>query len=172
MGNLSHWKFYEVGPIDRDSDPCSWRDKVTEFLLSYGAKVLDPTKKASSIGLEDQDSREIRKQYKENGEYDKLAQIMKKVISYDLRCVDESCIICRLDENIHTCGTYHELAMAELQRKPILVFSTSGKKTIPDWLFGFLELEHIFEDMEDMFSYLRKLDADLATDTTGKFKIL
>lgn len=172
MGNLAHWKFYEIGAIDLDSDPYSWRDKVTEFLLARGAKVLDPTRKSSSIGLEDKDSREIRKKYKENGEYEKLAEIMKKVVAYDLRCVDESCIICRLDANIPTCGTYHELAMAELQRKPILLFSTSGKKTIPDWVFGIVELDHIFEDMSEMFDYLDRLDKDLSVDTTKRFKIL
>lgn len=172
MGNLAHWQFYEIGPIDLDPDPHSWRDQVTKFLLERGARVVDPTKKASSKGLEDKDSREIRKVYKDKGEYDKLAQIMKKVVSYDLRAVDESCIICRLDSRIHTCGTYHELAMAELQRKPILLFSTSGKNTLPDWIFGVVDLEHIFEDMEEMFSYLDRLDKDITVDTTGRFKIL
>ena len=77
MGNLSNWSFYQVGPIDLDKDPHSWRDKVTEFLIPYGAKVLDPTKKSSSIGLEDEDSRLLRKSYKENGEFNKILKGIK-----------------------------------------------------------------------------------------------
>lgn len=173
MGNLANWCFYEVGPIDCDNDPHSWRNKVTEFLTPYGARVLDPTKKNSSLGLEDDDSRIARKEWKKNGEFDKLAQVMKKVIAADYRCVDISdVIICRLDERIPACGTHFELAIAELQRKPMLIFSTSGKKTIPDWIIGLVQLEHIFEDMEEMFSYLDRLDKDITTDSTGRFKIL
>ena len=173
MGNLANWTQYLVGPIDLDKDPYSWRDVVTDFLVKRGAQVLDPTKKSSSIGLEDEDSRLLRKQYKEKGEYDKLAKIMKKVVGYDYRCVDTSdCLICRLDINIPTCGSFYEMCLGEIQRKPILVFSTSGKNTINDWVYGIVELSHIFENMEEMFDYLDRLDKDLSVDVTGRFKIL
>lgn len=115
----------------------------------------------------------MRKQYKIEGRYDKVKELMKPIISWDLGAVDESrIIIARVDEKIPMCGTVWELAIANLQQKMILLFSTSGKHTINDWFFHVIPLEHIFENMHEMFNYLSKLDQDISTDSTGKFKIL
>lgn len=173
MGNLSKTTVYLSGPIDHDPDAASWREKVTEFLKPYGPKIYDPCSKSSPVAQESQDHILLRKQYKSEGKYQKVKEMMKPIISWDLGAVDESrIIIARIDQNIPMCGTVWELSIASNQQKMILLFSTSGKKTINDWFFHVIPLEHIFEDMEEMFSYLRCLDKDIKTDTTGKFKIL
>lgn len=173
MGNLSKTTIYLSGPIDHDPNAADWRKKVTEFLKPYGPKIYDPCAKTSLNAQESQDRIALRKEYKKQGKYDKVKEMMKPIISWDLGAVDESrIIIARIDERIAMCGTVWELAIAAQQQKMILLFSTSGKSTINDWFFHVISLEHIFEDMEDMFDYLRRLDADLSTDTTGKFKIL
>lgn len=173
MGNLSKTTVYLSGPIDHDPDPVSWRDKVTNFLAPYGPKIYDPCKKTSPFAQETQDLIHLRKEYKLAGQYEKVKELMKPIISWDLGAVDESrIIIARIDQRVPMCGTVWELAIAALQQKMILLFSTSGKYTVNDWFFHVIPLEHIFEDMEEMFSYLDRLDKDINTDTTGKFKIL
>lgn len=173
MGNLSKTTVYLSGPIDNDPDAASWRGQVTEFLSPYGPRIYDPCTKTSLEAQESQDHVAQRKEYKKQGRYDKVKEMMKLIISWDLGAVDESrIIIARIDERIPMCGTVWELSIASQQQKMILLFSTSGKHSINDWFFHVIPLEHIFEDMEEMFAYLRKLDEDIKTDSTGKFKIL
>lgn len=173
MGNLKNTSVYLCGPIDHDPDPVSWREKIRKFLAPYGPKIYDPTDKDNPIAQEAQDQIAERKKYKLAGDYAKVKELMKPVVRWDLGAVDASrIIIVRLDKDVSMCGTVWEMAVASLQQKLILVFSTSGKETINDWLFHVIPLEHIFEDMDDMFIYLAKLDKDINTDTTGRFKIL
>jgi nucleoside 2-deoxyribosyltransferase len=173
MGYLNKTTAYLSGPIDYDPDPVSWREQVTKFLVPYGVTIYDPTKKTFAEAQESQDSIGERKKYKEAGNYAKVRELMDAPVLWDLGAIDQSrIIIARIDERIPMCGTVWELAVASSQRKLILLFSTSGKRTINDWFFRVIPLEHIFEDMADMFQYLQRLNEDLSVEPTGRFKIL
>jgi hypothetical protein len=76
----------------------------------------------------------------------------------DLRCIDISdFIIASIDIDVHACGTYEEISVANSQKKPVLVWCQQGKSAAPNWLFFMLPHEHIFGSLEDLMSYLGRV---------------
>ena len=61
----------------------------------------------------------------------------------------------------------HELINSLNQRKPTLVVLEGGKANCPNWLFGIMNFNFIFEDFNDLKEYLIQInkghvDADLS----------
>lgn len=150
---------YLAGPIDDSPDlGVSYRryliDKSKE--LNLGIRFLDPTNKitglAADVGVE-QDS--IQK-CKKRGSWRKLTRLMEQIVRSDLRQVDLSdFIIVKIDVSLHQCGTYHELILADLQKKPVLVIVQGGKAKAPAWLFGILDHQLMFDSEDDCLEYLQ-----------------
>ena len=69
-------------------------------------------------------------------------------------------LICYIDVNIHTVGTYEELFWANRSKKPILICVEGGKKNTPHWLFGTIPHQHIFNNWEELKKYLIHVDQD------------
>jgi len=113
---LQNQRVYLPGAMDRVADRGNgWRDDITPFLESLGIVVFNPIKKPTSIGKEDEEVQSLKKAYKTNNEYDKLSNLMKTIRSVDLRLVDISdFLIVNLDLDIHPCGTYEEIFLANL----------------------------------------------------------
>ena len=59
-----------------------------------------------------------------------------------------------VDTDVHACGTYEEIAVANSQKKPVLVWCQQGKAAAPNWLFFMLPHQHIFDSMENLMGYL------------------
>ena len=149
-------RFYLAGPIDLDTNRgIDWRRNITPFLESIGGVVIDPTDKPIGLVSEKPNDIKRRKQLKQTEQYDKLAKEMKLIRCVDLRCVDLSDIlICHLDLNIYSCGTWEEIGWANRCKKPILVHFEQGKKHANDWLFGQIPSDHIFSTWDDLKIYL------------------
>lgn len=155
-GRLNGLTCYEAGPIDRVADNGrGWRDALTPFLRDLGVTVYDPLNKPIATGLEDDDSRMLRKKLIECGEWDELSRIMREVRIADLRMVDKAdFLVIHVDTDIHLCGTYEEIFWANRSKKPAIVHCKQGKAGLPQWLFGTIRHEMVFSSWEAVRSYL------------------
>jgi len=153
---------YLVGPMDRAPDGgVQWRRELTPFLEERGIVVCDPTNKPIGTGREDIEDRAFRQQLKDEDRYDELAEKIHLLRIIDLGMVDRSSfIICNLDNDISTCGTYEEMFWANRLKNPVLIMSKQGKDVVPDWLFGVFPHQHIFGDWESLKEYVRHVDED------------
>tara|TARA_A100001201_G_scaffold114601_1_gene98230 strand:+ start:519 stop:1073 length:555 start_codon:yes stop_codon:yes gene_type:complete len=147
---------YLCGPMDRVADGgVAWRAYLSNYLKARDVIVLDPCNKPTDMGVEDLENRALRREWKKNGEYQKVADSMRVIRNTDLRMVDVSdFIIANLDLEAQPCGTYEELFLANRQKKPILVRVAQGKENTPDWLLGTLPHETIFSTWDEMKDYL------------------
>lgn len=155
-------RVYEIGPMDRaDDNGVGWRKYITPILEQRGIVVLDPTNKPIDKGLENIESRKTRDDLLIREKYEELSSQIKLLRIIDLRMVDLcDFIICYLDINIHTTGTYEELFWANRAKKPILICMKDGKKNIPHWLLGTVPHQHIFNNWEELLEYVRHVDED------------
>jgi hypothetical protein len=83
-----------------------------------------------------------------------------------LRMVNESSfLVVVVDPDVHLCGSYEEIAIANHEKKPILVHTVGGKHRTPWWLFGMLPHQHIFGSMDELVSYLRRVNSSRRVKT-------
>ena len=103
----------------------------------------------------------------EEGRFDELRYEIKNVNRWDLRAIDlSSFVIFDLDLDIHLCGSYEEIFVANQQSKPVL-FHTHGKKNkLSKWLYGRFPHQHMFNTWDELKSYLDCLNSDPSFEFT------
>jgi hypothetical protein len=137
-GLLKGARVYLSGPMDfvasrADERRFGWRNRVGEFLRSYGVIVFDPWEKPQVRGLheygrEGVDTTKARNEWRfddSDESAQKRAQIAGKfweTLHIDLRMVD-TCdfVIAYCPTNIYSVGTPHEIALCRQQKKPVLL---------------------------------------------------
>ncbi len=157
---------YLAGPIDRAKDDgLTWRNEVKRKLKEKNikVKVFDPTHKPKSLGTkipsEIGEEKKLVKDLKRKGEWDKAAKIVNIYRRYDLRMVDTcNFFVIYIDTDIHSCGSYNELFLAETQHKPIFGIIKQKKEDLPDWLMDVINYNELFESVEEFIQYLMCLD--------------
>ena len=156
MNRLKNQRCYLAGAMDRVVDRgAGWRDNISPFLEELGISVFNPLKKPTNIGVEDNNVAQYKKYLKQHNQYDELSQIMKTIRAVDLRMVDISdFLIVNLDIDTHPCGTLEEIFWANRQKKPILIHMVQGKQHAPDWLFGTIPHQFIFDSWTGLKDYL------------------
>jgi len=161
MNRLKNQRVYLAGAIDRAKDRGrGWREEISPFLKKLGVIVFNPILKPSEIGLEDQDTHNLKAKLKKQQRYEELSNMMKVIRSVDLRLVDISdFMIVNLDLDVHPCGTLEEIFWANRQKKPIIVHMVQGKQNAPDWLFGVIPHQMIFSDWMDIYAYLEHINS-------------
>jgi hypothetical protein len=112
-----------------------WRNRIGEFLRSYGVTVLDPWNKPAvrglhEYGLEDVDTSSLREGWTfEDSPRGAAARArcsgqFWESMHIDLRMVDTSdFIIAYCPTNIYSVGTPHEIVVCRQQKKPALFVS-------------------------------------------------
>ena len=167
MNKLDGLRFYLAGPIDAAKDDgVGWRRALTPWLKRRKIKVVDPCDKpiAYSAYKEIEGEKQKMMELKESGRYFELAQQMRDIVHVDLRMVDVSDgVIVYLDPETPMCGTYHELINALQQRKPTLVVIEGGKKKAPNWLFGIMNFNFMFDSFDDLKTFLKQIDEGIIT---------
>lgn len=145
MNRLWDTRCYLCGAMDRARDAgVGWRRDI-RATLDLGIRWLDPTRKPIDIGVEDDASRAARRAAKERGDYDFVTTEMRPIRRVDLRMVDVcDFVVVNLDMEVHACGTYEEISLANRQKKPVFIHCEQGKKHIPDWMFAVLPHEFYF----------------------------
>ena len=161
MNKLRGMRTYLAGAMDRVHDGgTGWRNGLSPILKTMGVTVLNPCDKPADIGIEDIGTRQDIDQLKKRGEYSKIRDSYSVIRTLDLRCVDISdFIIASIDTDIHACGTYEEISVANSQKKPVLIWCQQGKRNAPNWLFFMLPHQHIFGSLDEMLLYLVNLDS-------------
>lgn len=151
---------YLAGAMDRVADGgVGWRNRISPILKNMGITVLNPCDKPVEVGLEDEGTRSEIELLKANNEYDKIRKEYGVIRTLDLRCVDISdFIIASIDIDVHACGTYEEIAVANSQKKPVLIWCQQGKQNAPNWLFFMLPHQHIFNCLDELLEYLANVD--------------
>ena len=120
--------------------------------------VIDPTNKPIK-DFNEIENIEYRKHLKKSKQYSKLCNEMRKLRSYDLRCVDLSSIcIVYINKDISSAGTWDEFFTANKEKKPCLVFCEQGKNNLNDWVFGVIPDHYIYNNMEELIDFLQKVD--------------
>lgn len=139
-GLLRDARVYLSGPMDFVASRAvekatGWRNRVGQFLASFGVTVFDPWEKPEVRGLkeygkEGEGTTDVRSAwtYKvgEEGarERARIADGFWPALHIDLRMVDASdFIICYCPTNIYSVGTPHEIIVARQERKPVLFVS-------------------------------------------------
>jgi len=166
MNRLKNQRCYLAGAIDRVPDRGDgWRNFITPILETYGIQVFNPLSKPTNLGMEDAIVVQKKQALKKDGKYNELSQIMKEIRSVDLRMVDVSdFLIVNLDLNTHPCGTLEEIFWANRQKKPILIRIEQGKNHAPDWLFGTIPHEFIFNNWDELTTYLNYINNTYTID--------
>ncbi len=166
MNRLENTRCYLAGAMDRVPDGgVLWRERITYTLDTFGVKVLDPCKKPIDVGGESVDDRDHHNELKRLGHWDELQKHMKIIRATDLRMVDVSdFIILNVDIDVHMCGSYEELTLANRQKKPIIVHIEQGKENAPNWMFGMIPHEHMFGTWDGVISYLLHINTDEKID--------
>jgi nucleoside 2-deoxyribosyltransferase len=164
VNKLKGLRCYLAGPIDAaDDDGVGWRKDATKWLKAKGVKVLDPCDKPISYAEYKEIDTEKQKmmELKENGRYFELSQRMREIAHVDLRMTDISdFLIVYLNPNITMFGTIHELINSLNQKKPTLVVVEGGKKCAPNWLFGIMDFNFIFDSFEELYDFLGLIDTE------------
>lgn len=183
MNRLNGSSTYLAGPMQHAADNgVIWREEITPFLKELGIKVLDPCKKPGELGKEDAETqakvKDLLKLFASSTSFqkdyygDRLHDLMKDIVGIDLKMVDYSdFLICFVDLNQYSCGTWHEVTMAVLERKPVLIYCPSGLQNIPSWLFGVLKHNEFFESITELKNYIRHINEDEYLDV-GRWKFL
>jgi hypothetical protein len=113
------------------------------------------------VGKEDAETHKYKLKLKADKNYDELSKLMKTIRSVDLRLVDISdFLIVNLDLDVHPCGTYEELFLANRSKKPVVIHIEQGKNKTPDWLFGTIPHEMIFSTWVELQNYLKYIDTN------------
>ena len=151
---------YLAGAIEHANNQCrQWRKRFTQLVQArkLGLVILDPTNKPRILGYNDDHQEYLRLRKKQN--YDEITNFMKAIIRSDLRMVDKSNFLTVFyDPKVPTVGTIHEIVIASIQRKPILLIVPGGKAECPGWLLGLVKHFEIFPSVEDCVEYLICVD--------------
>jgi len=167
-GRLHNTKCYLVGPIEQDSNPDSWRNKVTEKLNKLGVRVYDPLKKPNwAPQLTVMNKNNFLKALNDdhiNDEARASHDAMHWIRDIDRRFVqDADFIICYMPK-IFSSGTGEEITIASDMNKPILIYNDDDELVPSSWLACMLcrDVEEIketfFPSMEAITEYLGKVD--------------
>ena len=175
MSDTNHLRgarIYLSGPMDfvasrAEEKSSGWRNRVGDFLRSFGAVVFDPWFKPAvrglhQYGLEDINTIDVRETWTfapdQQGDETRsaCADNFWETLHIDLRMVDTSDFtIAYVPTNIYSVGTAHEIILSRQQAKPVLF--VSPPVTFP----AFEELrEHLSKDAKGA-ELLEKLAAEV-----------
>ena len=153
---LAGMRCYLCGAMDRVADRgIGWRKHIREDVKDLGITWLDPTRKPTTCGMEDEEGRAGRAEMKARGDFQAVTDAMKPIRRIDLRMVDVAdFLIVNLDMDVHACGTYNEVTLATQQKKPIIFHIEQGVNQAPDWLFSMTPWQLMFDEWSQVHQYL------------------
>lgn len=151
---------YLCGPIDYAKDQgISFRNEIKEKTEHIGIRYLDPCQKMAGLQSEVGEEQSKIHTHKKNKDFPKLRLMMKNIVREDLRMIDYSdFIVAYIDMSIPMFGTVHEIVLSLSQKKPTLIIVKDGIENAPSWLFGICNLDHMFNNIDEMVSYLNDIN--------------
>ncbi len=173
MNILHKTRVYTASPMEKQNTR-AWRAEFIEKTKDLNLIVFDPYEKPFLEEItEDEEAREMLAKWRSNGEYDKISERMRRVRNDDLRITDIVDFgVIKLDVDVFTMGTIEELACLNRSKKPCFVFVEQGKKAAPFWLFGMIPHEYIFDDLNSLVEYLKKINSGEIPLDTKRWRLL
>lgn len=172
---LNGTRCYLVGAIENAADGgTGWRDFVKERLDPMGIKVFDPCDKPFVKDLsETTEMQQLVKQLRRDGDYDRLAKVMKEIRIYDLKLVDISdFIFCYLDATVLSCGSWEELFVANRSKKPCFFVYRQGISQVPSWMFGTLPHKYFYGSLTEAIETIQNIDNGTKEIDNERWKLL
>ncbi len=173
MSVLKGTSCYLVGQMQY-ADGSQWRNWVKSILEPQGIQCFDPYHKPFVDDVdESSETRAHLLQQLEEGNYDFVAERLKKVRNFDLHLVDRSdFIIAYIDMAHGTCGSWEEIFQANASKKPIYATFAGGKKKAPLWMFGTIPHEYLFENLSEMISHILLINKGAIQPDPKRWRLL
>lgn len=155
-----------IGPMEEDMEGGnSVRKKVKGNLSQIGINVWDHYSRPFVEEVEEDDmTHELLDQYRQSGQYEKIAEF-KNIRRQDLSLVDTAdFIICAFEKKTFSVGTWNEFFLADQLRKPIFFIWGEGKHKCPFWVFWTLPHHFIYSSLEECLETIHQINS-------GKIKI-
>lgn len=168
-------KCYLIGAMESCEDTGSdWRNIILDQLKDLNINFLNPLDKHFVEDVQESKNLQLElKQWRENGEYDRVAEKMKVIRRFDLSCVDKSdFVIFHYDNNKSSCGSYEEIFRAISIKRSIFIISKNGIKTIPLWLFGCLPYKYFYNSIEECVEMIKMLDRGEKIMDSDRWRLL
>jgi len=125
------------------------------MLLDLGFQkynIIDPVERQPKGEYEELD------RLREANKWDEFEALTKKIVGHDLRYVDLcDILISHLFYGVQTCGTWDEIFMACLQRKPVFTVMENWCEKCPGWLIGRIGHEMMHDSIEEVVESLKCL---------------
>ena len=128
---LHRTKCYLAGNIENSNAPSSWRDQVKTELRETGILFFDPLKKPFLDSVNENKEHIARMvKLREEGRFDELARIMRKIRVEDLSLVDRAdFLIASISARTASWGTAEEVFWANRMKKPIFLVVAEGRRS-------------------------------------------
>lgn len=163
MNRLKGLACYLSGPIQAEVDfGREWRDKITPFLQEKNVTVFNPLKPIfHGTAYLNETKRPHMNNLVQEERWEELRVEVKEINKWDLRAVDlSSFLIVNYNNDVHMCGTYEEVFLANTQNKPVLMV-VKDKKKLPLWMYGRIPTRsHVFVGWDALKDYLTRIDSD------------
>jgi hypothetical protein len=161
MTYLNKKTVYLAGSIHHNNDcGVSWREEITPKLKQFGLEVIDPCKQTlNGLGEVGQDKEFFKNMILEK-DFKKVKDAFFPILKKDLRCVDIShFIIVNYTPSIRHIGTIHELVLANIEKKPILLYYPPEEiADFNPWMACLVKEQHIFDNWDTMLEYIKQVD--------------
>ena len=156
MGYLAGSRGYLGGPIENDQQP-DWRIGPKKVLREeFGVNVVDPNED------EKQQWATSLQKARDECDYEEMKRIATQFVQKDLTLVSKmDLVVSYLPYKVATTGTHHEIINSSNNKTPTLLVCPQGKQFIPLWYYGFIPHECMFGSWDDLYEYLREVDAGL-----------
>ena len=170
---LNKTKVYLVGHMQYASGR-GWREELTPKLKGLGVTVFDPYIKPFVDDCEeDETARAALKRCMEMECYDAVAKRMKTVRNFDLRLCDLSdFIIAHINPAVASWGSAEEIVTCVRAKKPIFLSIEGGKKNTPLWIMGMLPHKYIYNNLDEVFATLQRIDSGEKKIDSDRWKLL
>lgn len=159
MGYLAGKLLYLSGPIEHGCAE-NWRDYPKKVLTEeFGLDVFDPFADIKQQWVP------ALKAAQEVEDYETMESIAQDFVQKDLTIVDQShIVIAYLPYKVPTTGTCHEIINSSNAKKPTLLMCPQGKKYVPIWYRGWIKNKFTFGAWDEVFNFLREVEAGLHKD--------
>ena len=122
---------------------------------------------------EDEASRIEMETWMKTKQYDRVAEKMKTVRSYDLNLVDRSdFIIAHLVPEVASWGSGEEIVTAVRMKKPIFISMEGGKAKTPLWMLGMMPHKYIYNSLDEIIDMLYAIDNGSKTIDSDRWRLL
>lgn len=170
---LKRTKAYLVGHMQY-SDGQDWREYVEKQFSPLEITCFNPYKHPFLKNIDEGESeRKEMLHALERGDYEKVAEWMRDVRSYDLNLVDRSdFIVAHLIPDVASWGSAEELVTAVRMKKPIFLSIEGGKKKTPLWILGQIPPHYIYDSVEDIVKMVQKIDSGKKEVDSDRWRLL